>query len=100
MRKHTKTYSSVSMLNTSPGGLSAPAMYFSMFGDNIESTTQPCKNLQAYRIRHKQEVFLIHDNKKTVMGICPPRLNHEIYYCFLLKDTFAVNVLSIVVQFT
>jgi hypothetical protein len=24
----------------------------------------------------------------------------EIYYCFLLKDTFAVNVLSIVVQFT
>ncbi|CAM4221065.1 hypothetical protein PAXY110619_01780 [Paenibacillus xylanexedens] len=75
IRKRTKTYSSVLMLNTSLGGLSAPAMYFSMFG-------------------------VIHDDRKTVMDICPPRLNNEIYYYFLLNDTLAVNVLSIVVQLT
>jgi len=62
------------MLNTSPGGLSAPAMYFSIFE------------------------FMI--TEKTVMDVRPPRLNNEIYYCFLLNDTFAVNVLSIVVQLT
>ncbi|MDQ0171257.1 hypothetical protein [Paenibacillus tundrae] len=34
MPKRTKTYNSVSMLNTSPGDLSALAMYFSVFRVN------------------------------------------------------------------
>ncbi|WP_164848758.1 hypothetical protein [Paenibacillus sp. DCT19] len=34
MPKRIKTHNSVLMLNTSPGDLSASAMYFSMFGVN------------------------------------------------------------------
>ncbi|GAB1156409.1 hypothetical protein YWY31_24340 [Paenibacillus illinoisensis] len=64
MRKLTKTYSSVSMLNTSPCGLSAPAMYFSMFGVNIESTTPPCKYLKYTEVDIKWQLFLIQDNRK------------------------------------
>ncbi|WP_145046631.1 hypothetical protein [Paenibacillus xylanexedens] len=83
MPKRTKTYNSVSMLNTSPGDLSASAMYFSMFGVNndtqlaFDSTVdQPITivDISMYMATMKATkhtevdidwpLFGIHDNKK------------------------------------